>query len=115
MGGNRGNLIGSCGLLVAVALACQSAQAGDRRSGSRQQDMEEIFVVRKAHATSLREQVLGALTDDRSKEDRKTRGGATPAREHKALTLFHINSKFGDIEVQPVMGQVNGAQFSIGF
>jgi hypothetical protein len=35
--------------------------------------------------------------------------------EHKALTLFHINSKFGGVAVQPVIGKVNGAQFSIGF
>jgi hypothetical protein len=38
-----------------------------------------------------------------------------PASEHKRLMLFHINSRFGDIAAQPVMGQVNGAQLSLGF
>ena len=42
---------------------------------------------------------------------------SAPARrpERKKLTLFRFESKLGDISVQPVMGSVNGAQFSLGF
>jgi hypothetical protein len=115
-------------LLVAIGLACQPARGGDRKSGSRQgqEAAADIVVARKAHAVSLRDEVLGSLavrplgardsvsTGDGSKEKAKG-NGAMHAREHKPLTLFHINSKLGDIMVQPVVGNVNGAQFSLGF
>jgi hypothetical protein len=109
-----------------MSFACQPAQAGDRKSASRQEAVEDIFIAGKAHAVSLREEVFGGSavrpfgarhsvsTADGSRE--KTRGNGTgSSREHKPLTLFHINSKFGDIAVQPVVGKVNGAQFSLGF
>ncbi|MEO7724672.1 MAG: hypothetical protein ABIU29_08305, partial [Chthoniobacterales bacterium] len=37
------------------------------------------------------------------------------AQEHKPLTLFRFDSKFGEVAVRPVIGKVNGAQFSLGF
>ena len=37
------------------------------------------------------------------------------ARERKPLTLVGFNSRFGEVAVQPVIRQVNGAQFSLGF
>ena len=122
------NLVGSCGLIIAIGLACQPAHAGDRKSAGRVHDVaKEMFVVREAHAASLRYETPGATivrpfearystsTDRGSSKDNKRGNAAAPASEHKQLTLFHINSKFGDIAVQPVMGQVNGAQLSLGF
>ena len=122
------NLVGSCGLIVAIGLACQPAHAGDRKSAGRVHDeTKEMFVAREAHAVSLRYETPGATivrpfearhstsTDRGSSKDNKRGNAAAPASEHKRLTLFHINSRFGDIAVQPVMGQVNGAQLSLGF
>ena len=49
------NLVGSCGLIVAIGLAGQPAHAGDRKSAGRVHDeAKEMFVVREAHAVSLR-------------------------------------------------------------
>jgi hypothetical protein len=53
-------------------------------------------------------------TADASKEKARDDGTGSP-REHKPLTLFHVKSTFGDIAVQPVVGKVKGAQFSLGF
>ena len=121
------NLVGSCGLIVAIGLACQSAYAGDRKSPGRTHDeAKEMFAAREAHAVSLRYDTPRAtiirpfearyLTSDHgSRRDNRGGNSAAPTSEHRRLTLFHINSKFGDIAVQPVMGQVNGAQLSLGF
>ena len=35
--------------------------------------------------------------------------------ERKTITLFRFDSKVGSVAVQPVVGGVNGAQFSVGF
>jgi hypothetical protein len=51
--------------------------------------------------------------DQRPARDRERRNADAQAHEHKPLTVFHLNSKFDDIAAQPVMGQVNGAQFSL--
>ena len=42
-------------------------------------------------------------------------GPATAPAERKTLTFFRLNSKFGAVSVQPVVGGVNGAQLSLGF
>jgi hypothetical protein len=122
------NLIGSCGLLAVIGLACLPAHAGDRKSGRRGQEAaEEVFVPQKGQAVSPRYEMVGASAvrpfearysasaDQRPARDRERRNADAQAHEHKPLTLFRFNSKFGDIAVQPVMGQVNGAQFSLGF
>ena len=122
------NLVGSCGLIVAIGFACQPAYGGDRKSPGRVHDeAKEMFVAREAHAVSLRYETPRATmvrpfearystsTDHESTKDNKRGNAAVPASEYKRLTLFHINSKVGDIAVQPVIGQVNGAQLSLGF
>src|SRR4051812_32593143 len=40
-----------------------------------------------------------------------------PARRHErsSVTFFRFGSKLGEVSVQPVVGGVNGAQFSLGF
>lgn len=55
------NLFGSCGLIVAIGLACQPADAGDRKSAGRVHDeAKAMFVAREAHAVSLRYETPGA-------------------------------------------------------
>ena len=122
------NLVGSCGLLIAIGLAGYPARAGDRKSARRVQEaVEEVLIAPKGSAISPRYEMAGASTgkpfEARSSVLRITdRAGtgvredaAAPASEHKQLTVFHFDSKFGDIAVQPVIGHVNGAQFSLGF
>src|ERR1041385_4511243 len=127
MGGAMGrNLVQSCGLLVAIGIAFQPADAGDRKSAARLQEVQdEILVVRKSQGPSLQNEMLGASTtrpletrlsafaDHRSIKDSKRENAAASASEHKPVTLFHFNSKLGDVSVQPVIGHVNGAQFSL--
>jgi hypothetical protein len=44
------------------------------------------------------------------------KGTPTPPKERKPLTLFHFNQKgVGEISVQPVVGQINGAQMQMSF
>ncbi|MGH8094190.1 MAG: hypothetical protein ACREIF_12080 [Chthoniobacterales bacterium] len=122
------NLVGSCGWLIAIGLACQPVHAGDRKSERRGHEAsEEIVQPRKVQTIILRYEKTGAAEAKPFQagylaSSARRAGGANEARheagaanEHKPLTLFHINSKFGDIAVEPVMGKVNGAQFSLGF
>ena len=120
------NLVGSCGLLIAIGLACQPAQAGDRKSANRVQEAAgKILVAPKAHAVSVRYEVVGASVvrpfearssasaNRRASADSERKHASEPTREHQPLTLFRFDSKFGQIAVQPVFGHVNGAQFSV--
>ena len=121
--------VGVCGLLVVIGLSCQSAQGGDHGSSARRshEEPDEIILEPKSHSSSLKYELAGVSTATafrtsasgsahrRSSREGGTPTGDAPRREHKRLTLFHINSKFGDIAVEPVIGKVNGAQFSIGF
>ena len=122
------NLVGACGLIVAIGLACQPAHADDRKAGRGVHDeAKEVFVAREVHAVSLRYETPGATTvtsfesrpststDHGSNTGNKRGNAAAPASGHKQLTLFHINSTFGDIAVQTCHGAVNGAQLSLGF
>jgi len=110
-------------VLIAIGLASQPAQAGDRKStGSVQESAKAVLIASPAQSVTLPPErrdtsVVGLFengpaADHRSRSDRET--GNAP-RQHKSLTLFHIHSQLGDIAVQPIMGQVNGAQFTLGF
>jgi hypothetical protein len=111
-------------VLIAIGLACQPAHAGDRKStGTVQEVARAISVAPTAQVTALpyesrRASVVGLFETENSSGHRSNNervNEARPTHEHKPLTLFHIKSQLGDIAVQPVMGQVNGAQFSLGF
>jgi hypothetical protein len=117
-------------LLVAFGLACQLAQAGDRKPDARRirESREEIAVAHKMlTTTALYERIsLSTVTPSEAKysvsaerpliEARERESLVAPAKsDHKSLTLFHLNSRVGDIVIQPVFGHVKGAQFSIGF
>ena len=112
---------GWCGLLAVIGLAWQSAEAGDQKSGTR---VEKAVLVtpaavpafpvnddrRGVGTVGLFENSYQAKTERGSKRETEK-----PPREHKTITLFHFNSQFGDVRVQPVFGRVNGAQLSVGF
>ena len=107
-----------CGLLAMIGLACQSAEADDLKSATH---ASKAVLVAPAPAAPIndasRSVTIGLFengpsttaTRDSKRETEK------PPREHKAITLFHFNSQFGDVAVQPVFGRVNGAQLSLGF
>jgi len=110
-------------VLIAIGLASQPAQAGDRKStGSVQESAKAVLIASPAQSVTLPPERRdtsavglfenGTTADHRSRSDRET--GNAP-RQHTSLTLFHIHSQLGDIAVQPIMGQVNGAQFTLGF
>jgi hypothetical protein len=122
------NLIGSCAFLAVIGFVCQPLHAGDRRSSAPLHEANEvIFATQKAHTVSLRHEALGAavirpLETEYSVSDRRGPTGhgekkkAAAARsEHQGLTLFHFNSKLGDVAVQPVVSPAKGAQISISF
>jgi hypothetical protein len=117
------NLVGFCGLLVAIGLACQPTRAGDLKSTTRSHETKEVLVAPKAHELSFRSEMFIAseVRPFAARSSASTEHGSNRnierenATDHKPLTLFHINSKLGNIAVEPVMGQVNGAQFSLGF
>jgi hypothetical protein len=120
--------VGVLGFLVAIAFAAQPAQAGDRKSSRRDQNLsDEIFLTRPDRSVSAKSEMSGSsgsrhleiASSGSSRVQSNRRGGTpgeeTPHRDHQRLTLFHIDSSFGPIEVAPVIGKVNGAQFSIDF
>ena len=116
------------GLLAAIAFACPSTEAGDRKSATTgTQERAEIAVRHANHlllttyesntsaATHLLQRTYPASTvrrlvgeSDRDDSDRR-------ARDRKPLTLFHLHSSMGEIAVEPVLGHVNGARLSIQF
>ena len=118
------DLIGVFGFSVVVGLVCQPAQAGDRKStGGVQESKRAVLVAPNTYAglppgetngaSPSRPFALSYPVDRRS--NGKEEEAAARARERKTLTLFRFNSNFGEVAVQPVIGHVNGAQFSIGF
>ena len=84
------------------------------KDGERSASRHEALVA--AQPFSSREDVSTSSSRSRIFDDGSVRQDTfETSRERKALTLFRINSKFGDIAVQPVFGSIKGAQFSLGF
>jgi len=109
---------GWCGLLAVIGLLGQSAEAGDQKSATRE---EKAVLVTPAPAAPVNDDrravgTVGLFEDgSQLRTERSKRETEKPPREHKTITLFHFNSQFGDVRVQPVFGRVNGAQLSVGF
>ncbi len=108
--------IGFLGLLI--ALAAQPAEARDRNSSS-QVETKALLVApamdsvpapnQRSHSSS------GSFFETGYSRSRPSTEQDKDAQEHKPLTLFRFNSKFGEVAVRPVIGKVNGAQFSLEF
>ncbi len=127
----RLNFIGSCGLVLGVSMSASLhlAQAGDRRDsariGARSNPRFSDFVTNSPSSSPRHGGIapLWVTNSDskfsRSRSEHTTRkekdSVPTPAKERKKITLFRFNPKFGDISVQPVLGEIKGAQICVGF
>ena len=136
----RGDFIKWLGLAVAVGMAFQSAQAGDRKSASATFHRAAISVRgsdfggqvrslgnnygaapmktpgRVEHAffqvTPFESRAGAGEKGSQQREEQRGSGPSTAPRERKTITLLRFNP---NISVQPVIGGVNGAQLSVGF
>jgi len=123
-------LLGSCGLLIAIVFTSQPARAGDRQSREVHESKSEMFA--SSHKTAAisvsprSEQIdisgvrpfegsYSVFASKRLGGHDEKQSSAESKPEHKSLTLFHFDSKFGEVKLQPVLGKVTGAQFSLGF
>lgn len=125
----RVNFIGSRGLVLAVSMSASLhlTQAGDRRDsariGARPDPRFSDFVTTSSSPRHGGIAALGVTNSDskfsRSRSEHTTRkekeSVPTPAKERKKITLLRFNPKFGDISVQPVLGEIKGAQVCVGF
>lgn len=69
-----------------------------------------------APVSPLKSEVRGATAAAKMKsESRSATREPTPPSERKTVRFFKLDSKLGDVSVQPVLGGVNGAQLSVGF
>jgi hypothetical protein len=132
------DLVRWLGFGVAVGIAFQPAQAGERKSAiiqraaipARSSDFGgQMRSLGNNHVTApLKMQGRGELAffqvtpfesrsagaganASRQREEQKASGPTTP-RERRTMTLLRLNP---NISVQPVIGGVNGAQLSVGF
>ena len=119
------------GLGVAVGLALQTAQAGERKSAAARHAgsslRADVPQTLRSGASRLRQDYgapgfsffpVGPLKSevrDLRSEVGDARREPTPPHERKNITLFRLDPKFGDISVQPVVGGAKGAQISVGF
>jgi hypothetical protein len=135
----RGILI-CCLVWVTAGLAFQPAHGGDRKqTAARPAETFNRGVVFAARARSsvsadVPQTMRSGVTSRRSEfsfspvsplesrarpqvqsgNEEKEKTPASP-RERRNVTFFRLDPKFGDVSVQPVVGGVNGAQFSVGY
>ena len=109
------------GLLMAIGFVVQPAEAGDRKSSS-QRETKALLVAPAMNPTANPSARPGSSssvglfeTGYSSSVERSASEREKETHERKPLTLFRFNSKFGEVAVRPVIGKVNGAQFSLGF
>src|SRR3954454_3056760 len=111
---------------ISVGLATAPAQANDRNAASAAHGREALSgssAGHEAHAIlGSRDSAAGsaarsieATYSSRPNDATVQQTGPAPSREHNGLTLFQFNSKLGHVAVQPVVGTVKGAQFSMNF
>src|SRR3954468_7078444 len=101
---------------AAIGFALDSAQAGDRKPTAVERSILPDHVV--AHVASPASPGHDAFTssvaevpdqkNSRIKRDLIEEDPAVPTTDRKQITLFHFNSKFGDVTVQPVFGSIQG-------
>jgi hypothetical protein len=93
-----------------MCLPLSPARAGDRKdSVARDAQSDSRF---SDFVTNSDSKVSRSRRDATTKEKESE---PTPGKERKKIILFQFDRKFGDVSLQPVVGQVNGAQLSVGF
>ena len=128
---DSGFVIRVMGLGAMAAFALQPAQARERKPAA----VQAHHLGASIHRVVLVAPARSSLRADLPKTPRDaTRGEfsfvpVTPLRteagsqrsepvsprERKNITLFRLDPKLGDVSVQPVVGDVNGAQLLVGF
>ena len=113
------NLVGFLALLIAIGLSVRPAEAGDRKSFS-QVETKALLVAPAANTTAISparpgSSAVGVFENGYSGAVARRPTEKKEAREQKPPTLFRFNSRFGEVAVRPVIGKVNGAQFTVGF
>ena len=117
--------IGCVGLMVLGGFIVQPADAKDRRSASSAErgTLSEMIVPREAHAKSARQDTstgsmerasATAAVLDRGTSNRNSTPTA-PLREQQSASSSALSLKFGAVTLQPAVGGIKGAKFSIGF
>jgi hypothetical protein len=122
--------VGLCVVAIALGIACQPAYAGGRKSSAAARDdggLDETFTSHQAHSLTVRHDAFGSaavrpfdvsyssVTEKRFTNAKENDNSKAPTGDRKMLTLFHFNSRFGDVAVQPVFNGMKGLQLSVGF
>jgi hypothetical protein len=102
--------------VFALGVAVTPAGAKDRKSAARDSGaLAERLTMREARAMTMRQEPAGAR--DSASVDGKPNGRPiaplADGQEIKASNPFRFN--IGAVAVQPAVGGIKGAQFSIGF
>ena len=119
-----------CGfVLLATAIASQSAAAGDRKSFRDSIDsgvFAEQFTSPRVASVSVHHVSFGSppvtAFDSRPEHFVENHASAHAAETDRTtgsidrkISLFHFNTKFGEVGVHPLLGSAKGLQFSLGF
>ncbi len=92
------------GLFILISASFSGVRAGDT-------DFFRSDSFDHASSASVSEGVESNLSGQESSES----GAGTASGTLTGYTLWRVDSKYGDILVQPVFGQVNGAQIHISW
>lgn len=116
----------ACAVLIVVCGVAIPAHAKDRKSAGADGErsaLADMIVSREAHAKAMRQDASSASVERaavvRSAGDRTSGNGngapEAPLREQQGATPSALSLKFGAVTLQPTVGGIKGAKFSIGF
>ncbi len=117
----------ACAVLIVVCGVVIPAHAKDRKSAGADGErsaLADMIVSREAHAKATRQDTSSASVERAavvgSAGDRTSGNGngapTAPLREQQqAATRSALSLKFGAVTLQPAVGGIKGAKFSIGF
>lgn len=119
-------MTGAALVILGASIAVQPAQAKDRKSAAANENraaFSDMIAQREAHSRTARQDPSSAsvervaavaATVDRTSGNRNGTPTA-PLREQPAATPSPLSLKFGAVTLQPAVGGIKGAKFSIGF
>ena len=109
---------------VALGVAVAPAEAKDRKSAAREREaVADMIAAREARSVAMRQEPAGGLTTRSAAasgtvqmSSTKPNGKPTaPLAEQQAPRSNPFRFNIGAVTVQPTVGGIKGAQFSIGF
>ena len=120
-----GRLIGCVMLMVLGGFAVQPAQARERKSAAAadRAAVSAMTASREAHAKSVRQDASRTSVDRAAASaavagtfsSNRNRRPMAPLREQQEARPNALTVKLGAVTLQPAVGGIKGAQFSIGF